>query len=147
MTSRPKDNLPDDIAALKQLVLAQQSTLAEKQGRIQFLEALVILFKRRQFGKSSEKSPQQTELFDEAENEADLAAPEIAKSVDAEPTANKKTKSGRKPLPKTLPRVRIEHDLPAHEKVCECGCQKHCIGEETSEIGRASCRERVCLYV
>lgn len=140
MTLRPKNNLPDDIAALKQLVLAQQvmlderqSTLAEKQDRIQFLEALVILFKRRQFGKSSEKSPQQTELFDEAENEVDLAAPEIAESVDEARSSNKKAKSGRKPLPKTLPRVRIEHDLPAHEKICQCGGQKHCIGEETSE--------------
>ncbi len=51
MKLRPKDNLPDDIGALKQLVLAQQralderqSTLVAKQDRIQFLEALVILF-------------------------------------------------------------------------------------------------------
>ena len=139
---RYKDNLPDDIEALKQLVLAQQlilderqSTLVEKQDRIQFLEALVILFKSRQFGKSSEKSPQQTELFDEAENEADLSAPDMAEPVEvnAEQTTGKKNTSGRKPLPKNLPRVRIEHDLPAHEKVCLCGCQKHCIGEETSE--------------
>jgi transposase len=32
-----------------------------------------------------------------------------------------------------LPRVRIEHDLTGEEKICQCGCQKTCIGEETSE--------------
>ena len=42
-------------------------------------------------------------------------------------------KSGRKPLPQSLPRIRIEHDLTDAEKTCQCGCQKTCIGEDTSE--------------
>lgn len=128
MKAQQNDTLPNDIDALKALVL-------QKQARIQFLEEQVILFKYRQFGKSSEKSVQQTELFDEAESEADLAAPQIAEPVESESiqTVSPKAKSGRKPLPSTLPRIRIEHDVAEHDKTCQCGCQKVCIGEDTSE--------------
>ncbi len=133
MKTRQNDTLPDDIAALKKLV-------RQKQDRICFLEEQIILFKHRQFGKSSEKSEQQTELFDEAESEADRQAPETAEALetetadlDTQPAPAKKAKSGRKPLPKGLPRVRIEHDIPESEKRCPCGCQKTLIGEETSE--------------
>jgi len=44
-----------------------------------------------------------------------------------------KKKPGRKPLPATLPRVRIEHNVPKTKKICDCGCQRAEIGEETSE--------------
>jgi transposase len=164
MKTPPTDHLPDDIVALKQQLLAQhqllqsqqnqlkkkeqlihhhQVLLNKKQSRIQFLEEQIILFKQRQFGKSSEKSDQQAELFDEVEREDDAFAPEIAEFIDAEvsiaelasdavSSAPKKA-SGRKPLPAVLPRVRIEHDLPEADKRCACGCMKTCIGEDTSE--------------
>ena len=157
MKTPPTDHLPDDISALKQQLLAQHQLLEEKnnqlknkeqlinqkQSRIQFLEEQIILFKQRQFGKSSEKSDQQVELFDEVECEADAYAVDTAESIDAEslhselplaetPKPVKKT-SGRKPLPAELPRVRIEHDLPLADKICACGCAKKHIGEDTSE--------------
>jgi transposase len=136
------NTLPDTIDALKRLVLSQQKTLqnnqhqlTKKQARIQFLEEQVILFKHRQFGKSSEKSVRQVELFDEVEAHAELTAPDNVDPIETtlDQPAPKLAKSGRKPLPKTLPRVRIEHDLPEAEKRCQCGCQKTCIGEDTSE--------------
>ncbi|GAA3926674.1 hypothetical protein GCM10022277_23470 [Litoribacillus peritrichatus] len=130
MNTHLNSPLPNDPEALKQLVLEQQS-------RIALLEELVILFKSKQFGKSSEKSPNQAELFDEAEVEANDQAPVAAESVSAEEghnePSNAKAKSGRKPLPKSLPRVRVEYDVPEHLKVCECGCQKVLIGEDISE--------------
>jgi transposase len=76
MKTRLNTDLPNDIAALKQLVLSQSSELLEhrqkrmnyqqeridhqqalskKQARIQFLEEQIILFRHRQFGQSSEK--------------------------------------------------------------------------------------------
>ena len=130
-----KKSIPDDPAALKQLVLAQQDLLDKRQERIHYLEEQVLFFKYRQFAKQSEKDISQTELFDEAEDEASADAPDIAASVESEIHTVKppKRKAGRKPLPKELPRVRIEHDVPEHEKTCECGCQKECIGEETCE--------------
>jgi transposase len=128
MKRQKKEQLPDDVDTLKQMVLAHRD-------RIQLLEEQIILFNHREFGKSSEKCSQQAELFDEAENEIDDEAPLTAEVVEA--VAPKitppKAKSGRKPLPQSLPRVRIEHDLTGEEKICQCGCQKTCIGEETSE--------------
>ncbi|MFK4754838.1 transposase, partial [Oceanobacter antarcticus] len=95
MKTPPTDHLPDDISALKQQLLAQHQLLEEKnnqlknkeqlinqkQSRIQFLEEQIILFKQRQFGKSSEKSDQQVELFDEVECEADASAVDTAESI------------------------------------------------------------------
>lgn len=140
MKTRPNNDLPNDIAVLQQLVLSQgsqllehQQALNEKQARIQLLEEQIILFRHRQFGHSSEKNTQQVELFDESEVEISSSAPDVAQGVEPEPAPSKKSRSGRKPLPKTLPRVRVEYDLDEADKTCGCGCQKSCIGEETSE--------------
>ena len=125
----PSKELPQDIDELHRL-------LQEKDDRIRILEELVILFKGKQFGKSSEKCSQQAELFDESESEANEQASIAAEPVIDETisnTAQPKAKSGRKPLPADLPRVHIEYDIPEHDKTCACGCQKICIGEETSE--------------
>ena len=123
-----KKKLPDDVDTLKSMVLAHRD-------RIQLLEEQIILFNHGKFGKSSEKCPQQAGLFDETEQEADDEAPLMAEVVEEESQAKPatKAKSGRKPLPQSLPRIRIEHDLTDAEKTCECGCQKTCIGEDTSE--------------
>ena len=131
MTAPLTQSLPDDINALKALLL-------KKEQRIDLLEEQIRLLKQKRFGTSSEKSDQQVELFDEAElgdAEAQLLAQEENKPVATEPTAASapKTKRGRKPLPAELPRVRIEHDLPDADKVCTCGCMRECIGEEISE--------------
>jgi transposase len=141
MKLRPNESLPNDVNALKQLVLSQQGTLlkhqedlVQKSARIQFLEEQIILFRHRQFGQSSEKNTQQVELFDESEVEACPTAPEVAEAVESgQAPVAKKSRSGRKPLPQNLPRVRVEHDVVDSDKVCACGCQKSCIGEETSE--------------
>ena len=128
MKIKNKKHLPRDIDTLQDMVLANQD-------RIQLLEEQIILFNHGKFGKSSEKCSQQTELFDEAEQEADDEAPLMAAGVEdqTKTTSATQAKSGRKPLPQSLPRVRIEHDLTNAEKTCPCGCQKTCIGEDTSE--------------
>jgi transposase len=122
--------LPDDIDALKQLVVTQQQ-------RISVLEEYIRLHKHRQFGASSEQAPGQNDLFNEAEvaiHEDDASA-EPAPAVDppAAPDDTSRQRGHRKPLPAELPRVRIEHDLNEADKRCACGCERVCIGEETSE--------------
>ena len=146
----PKNARPADIEVLNQSILALQCQLDEnqkilgeknesinkKQERIEHLEELVRSYRYRQFGKSSEKDSAQAELFDEVETEASAEAEPAAEAIGPEEIAVTKVpkkKSGRKPLPKTLPRIRITHDISEHEKTCECGCQKACIREETSE--------------
>jgi transposase len=41
--------------------------------------------------------------------------------------------TGRRPLPASLPRQRVEVDLPAADKICGCGTTKTRIGEAVSE--------------
>jgi len=136
--SARKDALPDNIDELKQLILAAQSLAEEQQNHIRRLEEIVKLFKANKFGKSSEKSPAQTELFDEAEIEGcdsdqNLFA-EAIESEEAAPVPSASTaKAGRKPISKDFPRIIVEHDLTNAEKLCSCGCEKQHIGDEVSE--------------
>ena len=47
--------------------------------------------------------------------------------------AHQRKKSGRKPLPKDLPRVQQVHDLAECDKTCACGVELTQIGTETTE--------------
>ena len=135
------NQLPDDPELLKQLILSQNEQLQKQQSRINVLEEVIKLFNWKRFGKSSEKSADQVELFDEAETEVSADAPDTAESLEtahseetSSDTASKpKAKPGPKSFPPDLPRNDIIHDLPEHEKTCDCGCQKVEIGEEISE--------------
>ncbi len=120
-------NLPDDIEALKAIILAQQKQNAR-------LEALVAAFRQAMFGRKSEKiDPDQFELALE-DVEAGIA------QVEAEGEANplvtptqtsKPRKTNRGSLPRHLPR--IEEVIEPESTICTCGCERHVIGEDVSE--------------
>ncbi len=127
--SAAKDILPSETDKLKAIILQQAQ-------RIAILEEIVRLEKLKKYGSSSEKSADQHDMF----NEAELVDMATQLSTDDEPASEAATpsrpanqKKGRKPLPKELPRVRIEHDLDEADKTCPCGCQRRVIGEECSE--------------
>ena len=78
-------DLPDDIAALKAMLVASEARNLRKDDRIERLEKLVAAFRQAAFGRKSEKSdPDQFELALEdletsiaavhAEEEADVPA-------------------------------------------------------------------------
>lgn len=117
------DSLPNDVEALKKLVLQQQQ-------RIGSLEETLRLERHRRFGSSSEKAPGQGELFNEAEVTAEVSEPNKEEPV-AEPRTRKKPV--RKPLPEDLPRIREVTELSKADKQCACGCELTEIGEEVSE--------------
>jgi transposase len=139
--------LPDDIEALKQIVLEQRTKIEENDAllleqdatfeeytrHIEILEEFVRLLKHKQFGSRSEKgSTSQLGLFDEAEMDA---AEFVEEPVEDEEEAieiptHQRKKADRKPLPAWFPRVEILHDLPEHEKICPYD------GEPLVEIGR-----------
>jgi len=144
-------DLPDDVEALKKLIAEQQRFLEHKDKRIHVLEELVKLHKLKKFGASSEKSPDQEEMFNEAELTVEA---EVALQAEEEalrqrlPRSAKPGKPRRKPLPTDLPRVRIEHDVPASEKHCACGCKRSEIGEVTSEqLDIIPAKVRVLVHV
>ncbi len=76
----------------------------------------------RRYAASSEKiSPDQVRLFDEAESDLLLCETD-AEDNHTDDTiavpAHTRKKSGRKPLPKALPRMDEIHDIPESERVC-----------------------------
>lgn len=100
-------------------------------GDIQDLHARIDYLTRRLFGPRAERfDPNQLHLFQNLEAPAPEALP-VEKEV---PSKSKRKGHGRKPLPKDLPRTRVEHDVTPEEKVCPgCGADKVRIGEEVSE--------------
>jgi transposase len=133
-------SLPDDSAELKEIILslaACRADLEEKQhsyqSRIDYLQERIRLLQNELFGRKSEKltkeDRRQLLLFNEVETtETTVAIPNEIKIA-----AHTRRKTGRKPLPKELPRVEVIHDLAEAEKRCGCGSHMSRIGEEVCE--------------
>jgi len=126
-------SLPDDTAQLKALLIKERSSSEKREDnlkqQIHALLEVLRLEKHRLYGKSSEKSPDQAELFDEADSVVD---DEQASVVPVTP-ARKSQRPVRKPLPAELPRVRRVIELSEEERQCACGCTLVEIGEDISE--------------
>lgn len=149
MPIKTATTLPDDIDTLKAICLERESICNEKANiiekkdkRIAHLEQMVHYLKLKHYSKSSERqiSPEQTSLFNEAEHladEQDIEDQHLAESPEASAEApdegkSKKTR-GRRPLPASLPRHKVYHDLEPEKKHCPCGCTLTKIDEVTSE--------------
>ncbi|MBR7890325.1 IS66 family transposase [Marinomonas sp. A79] len=147
------DDLPSDIESLKALLLEQSLLLGEKESSLIEQEKALTekdtkiaeweskyqlileqwrLAQQKQFGKASEVSPGQGDLFDESESDSqeDYSDAELDNQI----VSYTRTKPKRKSLPKDLPRDTVVVDLPESDKTC-AGCQTplHRIGEDTSE--------------
>jgi transposase len=136
------DTLPDDVAALRALVLtawaerdaerAENGRLADQNDR---LRHLLRQLQRMQFGRRSEKlDPDQFNLALEDLEQA-VAATE-AEQEKADPGLrqgrSQKRRAGRGPLPGHLPRVEIV--VEPEDSACPCcGGAMHVIGEDRSQ--------------
>lgn len=125
--------LPDDIDALKAMVLEQQQQRAQYQQQIDYLREQLRLLMHRRFGASSEQaSPDQLGLFQDSscdersEVQLDTSSTTIS--------AHARQKPKRRPLPDYLEREEIIHDLPEEEKHCpHDGATLQRMGEVISE--------------
>ena len=122
--------LPDDVEALKRLVLEQRAKLAASTIEIDQLKLLIAKLRRMQFGRSSEKLSHeidQLELrLEELQTVQAQAAPMI---VVAQAGAEKPV---RRPLPEHLPR-----EVVVHQPACacpDCGGALRRIGEDVCEV-------------
>jgi len=124
------DNLPDDPAILKQIITAQAEREQGMQRRLEKLEHQLELLRRARFGPSSERTPQdQMTLFGAQTYPAELPPPKPEPAAAAE-----KKGHGRSPLPKTLRRETIVHDVAEDQKKCvTCGKEMTKIGCDCSE--------------
>lgn len=134
--SAPEENLQNTVIQLEKTLSEKDRIIHEQARRIALLEEYLRLEKLRKFAARSEKLA--TSLQGELFNEAELvdAVTEIEPTLAPEKASiatDTPVKRGRKPLPADLPRVRIEHDVPASHKRCACGGERECIGEDTRE--------------
>ena len=122
-------DLPDDLEALRALVLAQQALLDERAVEIERLNLLIAKLKRLQFGRRSEKLDREIEQLELRLEELQVAAVPSASVAAAK---RERQVPARRPLPDHLPRSRVEH-VPAC--ACpECGATMRKIGEDVSEV-------------
>ena len=120
-------DLPDDVAALKAIVIAVHA-------RNERLELLVAAFRQAMFGRKSEKiDPDQFDLaLEDIETAiATIRAEDEVCEVTPKPAASSPRAAHRGSLPKHLPRV--EDVIEPEARVCGCGGGLHRIGEEVSE--------------
>lgn len=133
--------LPDDIDALKALVLAMaqtvqqlETTVASRTQEIERLTLLIAKLKRMQFGRSSEKLARQIEQLQLELEELQTTEAEQTPLPAASSSAPAERKHpGRRPLPDHLPRDVREH-RPAESACPDCGGAWRTLGEDVSEV-------------
>jgi len=118
------------IQSLESTVTAQSAQIAELSALVKFYEEQFKLSQRRQFGSSSEQSPDQLrfeDMFNEPEDQCDTSIPE--------PTIEEITYKRKKRVGKRgedldgLPLERIDYELNDEERICQkCGAARDDIG-------------------
>jgi hypothetical protein len=123
--------LPNELLALKTLVLEQQDKLAAWEAEIAHLKLIIAKLRRMEFGRRSERMTEmigQLELsLEELEGMRTEALP-----VTEPPVAYVPPLTHHKPLPAHLPGESIEH-LPEMSCCPACGGELKQRGEEVSE--------------
>lgn len=138
-------DLPNDIAALKAMVLERESVLAAKEIlvdelreqvsthalEIEHLKLLIAKLKRMQFGRKSEKLDH--EILQLELRLEELQADEGAQQIEQPSRQTSRRSARRMPLPPHLPRD-VQCHQPAETAACsQCGAAMKRLGEDVSE--------------
>src|SRR3984893_12287204 len=145
------DPLPDDIAALRRMVVAEREARAAREREraaakaglraktleIEKLKVQIARLRRQQFGRSSENIDRVIEqlelMIDELETEAASGPADPGAAQDEGESAAAPRKSpGRRPLPEHLPRREIVHEPDCTCPACGGAMRK--VGEDVSEV-------------
>ncbi|HEY1683250.1 MAG TPA: IS66 family transposase [Tepidisphaeraceae bacterium] len=133
------DELPDDPALLKQMIVRIKQEAAERiEAMEQRHKAEIDSILRRFYGPRSEKfDPTELLLFGVNIAEQIPVDAEVVEAEAGEKLTTRRInhhKHGRGKFPEHLPRTDILHDLSDEQKKCPCcGKDRLCIGSETSE--------------
>jgi transposase len=129
------EQLPDDVATLKRMVLELLVSLLDRDRNIEGLRHRIHLLLRRLYGPRGERfDPNQLLLFVEM-----VAGQDTAQEVPTEPPAPTKPQRrcrphGRRRLPENLTREPRHHELSEAERLCpNCGKVRIDIGTDRSE--------------
>ena len=125
--------LPNDIDTAHRQIREQAETLRQQAHLITKLPHQLEQLLRQRYGQKSEKiDPAQLLLFTQEILTQTEPTPSEIRPTD--PAATKPKGHGRKPLPVSLPRKRILHDVTLEDRACpECGDERRMIGEEVRE--------------
>ena len=118
MTPETQESLQERNQLLEQQNAQLQTQVDELSARVKWFEEQVRLSQQKRFGASSERTPEQLCLFNEAEAEADPSAAEP--TVETITYKRRKQHRTREELFEDLPVETIEYDLPDEERVCPC---------------------------
>ena len=139
----PGDPLPDDIETAHQLIRELLETLGQQIYLNAKLQHQLEQLLRQRYGRKSERiDPAQLLLFAQEILAQARAEPEPAPQPEAVPESPlppgapqpKRKGHGRKPLPASLPRKPVLHDVPPEQLACpDCGTVRRRIGEEVRE--------------
>lgn len=113
-------DLPDDIAALKAMLLAADAEGRRREELIARLEKLVAAFKQAAFGRRSEKDD--PDQFDLALEDLETAIAAVTAEDEAAPSPTKARKpraANRDALPAHLPRIEVLVEPDSLD--CACG--------------------------
>lgn len=130
--------LPSSVAQCHGVILELLGVLRERDGEMAQLEHRLEVLLKRVYGPRSERiDPNQLLMFAiqsmESSPEAKVGADACDDGVGPS-SQPKKRGHGRRPLPRNLPRTRIEHTLNPEERRCACcGQSQERIGEQVSE--------------
>lgn len=126
-----------DVTQAQAIIARQQAEIDRLTRENTVLREQIDEFCRRRFGQSSERV---------TDDQLRLAFAELGQPapIPGEPTETdsgerpgpvrvRRRPTGRRPLPASLPRERVEIDLPDAEQTCACGTAKIRIGESTTE--------------
>ena len=116
------------------LIEEKDRQVTKLENQVQWLMEQLRLAKHKQFGASSEQTDMnQLYLFNEAEQTAELTAPE-PEITEVKAHHRKKTRLTTDKLPEDLPVEVVEHELPEENRVCpDCGRALHKMGEDVHE--------------
>ncbi len=131
-------SLPDDVEALRAIVLAQHAELTGQRELIARLRLQLARLRRMQFGRSSERLTREADQLQLAleELEADAPAPAEPDTPASDQGAHgrpERRKPARRALPDHLPRETVEHGA----EVCACpacGGALRRLGEDVTEV-------------
>jgi transposase len=131
-------NLPNDINALKALLLAQSELMEDLREQlntraveIEHLKLTIAKLRRMQFGRKSEKLDHQIEQLELQLEDLQADEGEAAREMSAADQAPRK-KSVRRPLPDHLPRDEKIH-MPPGDACPSCGGGLRQLGEGVAE--------------
>ncbi|HEV3260146.1 MAG TPA: IS66 family transposase [Gemmataceae bacterium] len=129
------EQLPDDPATLKRMILELLASLHEQEHANAALRHRLDLLLRRLYGPRSERfDPTQPLLFAELARGPEATAPAPTAPATEAPPKRRCRPHGRRRLPENLPREARHHELPEAARVCpDCGQLRHDIGVDKSE--------------